>query len=137
MISTALWLLSYARLLPNTMVSWWIVWLVLTFVAFCFIRQDFARLKKTLQRRWKIIVSIELIFLLFFLMFLSLRAFDPAASGTEKPMDMMMLSAVTSAQYAPPQDLWLAGEPIVYYYFGYWIYAVSYTHLTLPTILLV
>lgn len=122
MISTALWLLSYARLLPNTMVSWWIVWLVLTFIAVFFIRQDFARLKKTLQRRWKIIVAIELIFLLFFLMFLSLRAFDPSASGTEKPMDMMMLSAVTSAQYAPPQDLWLAGEPIVYYYFGYWIY---------------
>ena len=122
MISTAVWLLSYARLLPNTMVSWWIVWLVLTFVAVFFIRQDFARLKKTLQRIWKIIVAIELIFLLFFLMFLALRAFDPSASGTEKPMDMMMLSAVTSAQYAPPQDLWLAGEPIVYYYFGYWIY---------------
>ena len=96
--------------------------MVLTFVAVFFIRQDFARLKKTLQRRWKIIVAIELIFLLFFLMFLALRAFDPSASGTEKPMDMMMLSAVTSAQYAPPQDLWLAGEPIVYYYFGYWIY---------------
>ena len=67
-------------------------------------------------------VSAWLSSILFFLMFLSLRVFDPASSGTEKPMDMMMLSAVTNAQYAPPQDLWLAGEPIAYYYFGYWIY---------------
>ncbi|MQG29919.1 MAG: hypothetical protein FI720_03645, partial [SAR202 cluster bacterium] len=43
------------------------------------------------------IVTIELIFLLFFLMFLSLRTFDPAADATEKPMDLMMLTAVTGA----------------------------------------
>ena len=122
LISTGMWLLSYVHLLPNTMASWWIVWFVLTFVGAWFFRQDFPRFKKTLKRRWRIIVSIESIFLVFFLMFLSLRAFDPASSGTEKPMDMMMLTAVTSTQYAPPQDLWLAGEPIAYYYFGYWIY---------------
>jgi YYY domain-containing protein len=122
LISTGMWLLSYVHLLPNTMASWWIVWFVLTFVGAWFFRQDFPRFKKTFKRRWRIIVSIESIFLVFFLMFLSLRAFDPASSGTEKPMDMMMLTAVTSTQYAPPQDLWLAGEPIAYYYFGYWIY---------------
>ena len=122
LISTGMWLLSYVHLFPNTMGSWWIVWIVLTFVSAWLFRKDFPTFIKTLKRRWKIIVSIESIFLVFFLMFLSLRIFDPASSGTEKPMDMMMLSAVTSAQYAPPQDLWLAGEPIAYYYFGYWIY---------------
>ncbi|MEC9293885.1 MAG: DUF2298 domain-containing protein [Chloroflexota bacterium] len=133
LISTAVWLLSYVHLLPNTMFSWWIVWLVLAFISLWFLRKDFDNFRKSVKRRWKIIVSIESIFLLFFLMFLLLRAFDPAASGTEKPMDMMMLSSVTSAQYAPPQDLWLAGEPIAYYYFGYWMYGGVGTMSGTPT----
>ena len=33
-----------------------------------------------------------------------------------------MLNAVSSAQHAPPNDLWLSGFPIAYYYFGYWMF---------------
>ncbi|MEE8046464.1 MAG: DUF2298 domain-containing protein, partial [Dehalococcoidia bacterium] len=121
-IATAVWLLSYTRLVPNTPITWWVVLALLSIVSLLILRSDWKSLKKSLARRWRIIVAIEVIFIVFFLMFLSMRAFDPAASGTEKPMDLMMLTAVTSAEYAPPQDLWLAGEPIAYYYFGYWIY---------------
>ena len=47
---------------------------------------------------------------------------DPDISHTEKPMDLMMLNAVTSDPNAPPTDLWLSGFPIAYYYFGYWMF---------------
>ncbi|MCH8911921.1 MAG: hypothetical protein IH867_14445, partial [Chloroflexi bacterium] len=122
LVATAVWLASYTRLVPNTPLTWWVFLIVLGFGSSWVLGSDWKRLRKTLVRRWRIIVTIELIFLAFFLMFLSMRAFDPAAAGTEKPMDLMMLTAVTSAEYAPPEDLWLAGEPIAYYYFGYWIY---------------
>ena len=122
LVATAVWLASYTRLVPNTPLTWWVFLIVLGFGSSWVLGSDWKRLRKTLVRRWRTIVTIELIFLAFFLMFLSMRAFDPAAAGTEKPMDLMMLTAVTSAEYAPPEDLWLAGEPIAYYYFGYWIY---------------
>jgi YYY domain-containing protein len=122
LVATAVWLVSYSRLIPNTPFTWWAILVLLAVGSAWVLRSDWRRLRKTLIRRWRIIVTLELIFLVFFLMFLSLRAFDPAASGTEKPMDLMMLTAVTSAEYAPPDDLWLAGEPIAYYYFGYWMY---------------
>jgi YYY domain-containing protein len=33
-----------------------------------------------------------------------------------------MLNAVTAADSAPPEDPWLAGEPVAYYYGGYWMF---------------
>ncbi|NQW20915.1 MAG: hypothetical protein HQ477_09410 [Chloroflexi bacterium] len=122
LISTTVWLLSYAQLLPNSPAVWWSVLIVLSLVSSWILKSDFVKLRRSMVRRWQIVLTVELIFIVFFVMFLSMRAFDPAASGTEKPMDLMMLTAVTSSEYAPPQDLWLAGEPIAYYYFGYWIY---------------
>ena len=122
LVSTAVWLLAYIHIIPNSPIAWWFVLTLLAIVSGWLLRSDFPRLRRSFVRRWRIIVAIELIFIIFFIMFLSMRAFDPAASGTEKPMDLMMLTAVMSAEYAPPQDLWLAGEPIAYYYFGYWIY---------------
>ena len=122
LVATAVWLISYTRLIPNSPLTWWVMLGLLSLVSIWLLRSDWPQLRKSLARRWRIIVTIEVIFLVFFLMFLSMRAFDPAATGTEKPMDLMMLTGVTSAEYAPPEDPWLAGEPIAYYYFGYWMY---------------
>ncbi len=122
LVATAVWLVSYTRLVPNIPLTWWVFLGLLSFASLWVLWSNWDQLRKTLARRWRIIVTLELIFLVSFLMFLAMRAFDPAASGTEKPMDLMMLTAVDSTEYAPPQDSWLAGEPIAYYYFGYWIY---------------
>lgn len=122
LLATGVWLLSYTQLVPNSPATWWVVFGLLVATGGRYGWRDRAQTIKALKRRWKIVLAIEVLFIVFFLMFLSLRAFDPAASGTEKPMDLMMLTAVTSSEHAPPQDLWLAGEPIAYYYFGYWIF---------------
>ena len=122
LVATAVWLASYTRLVPSTPLTWWAFLFLLMLFGLWALGSDWRRLRRTLVRQWRIILTVELIFLAFFILFLSLRAFDPAASGTEKPMDLMMLTAVDATRYAPPEDSWLAGEPIAYYYFGYWIY---------------
>ena len=122
LIATVVWLASHTRLISNEPLTWWLVTVVLAIVSLRILFKDWHTLKRAIRRRWRFIVASEILFLTFFVLFLTLRAFDPAAAGTEKPMDLMMLNAVTSAKYAPPQDLWLAGHPVVYYYFGYWIY---------------
>ncbi len=40
-------------------------------------------------------------------------------------MDMMFLNAVTHAEHFPPQDPWLSGHTVAYYYFGYLLVAMT------------
>ena len=72
--------------------------------------------------RW-IIVS-ELVFLLGFALILSFRMSGPEVSGTEKPMEMMFINSILKSETFPPQDAWLSGYSISYYYFGYIMTAV-------------
>ena len=65
------------------------------------------------------VVSVELLFAAAAGAWCVVRYLDPAVSHTEQPMDLMLLTAVMQAPVFPPEDPWLAGFPIAYYYVGY------------------
>lgn len=65
----------------------------------------------------------EVIFFLFFLIWCYLRGFKPEAYGTEKFMDYGFMAVMDRSEYMPPEDLWLAGESINYYYVGQYLAA--------------
>jgi YYY domain-containing protein len=67
------------------------------------------------------ILVVELLFLLAFAGWAYVRAHDPAANHTEKPMDLMFMNSIWVSPTYPPQDAWLSGYAISYYYFGYWL----------------
>ena len=54
------------------------------------------------------------------------RAYNPEImeAGGEKFMEIMMLNAILRSPAFPPNDAWLAGFSISYYYFGYIILAM-------------
>ncbi|MCS7060662.1 MAG: DUF2298 domain-containing protein [Anaerolineae bacterium] len=54
------------------------------------------------------------------------RAYNPEIleAGGEKFMEIMMLNAILRSPTFPPNDAWLAGFSISYYYFGYVILAM-------------
>ena len=120
---SAVWMLSLLKVLPNASWSWWLIALLAAVAGWTWIilkrRADFMGF---IRRRWLQLVLTEAVFLVFFGVFAFVKALDPDISHTEKPMDLMMLNAVMSAQHAPPTDLWLSGYPIAYYYFGYWMF---------------
>jgi len=66
-------------------------------------------------------LAAEGIFLLAFAGWAVVRASDPAASHTERPMDLLLLSGLRASPTFPPQDPWLAGYAISYYYLGHWM----------------
>lgn len=67
----------------------------------------------------------EALFLLVFMGACYMRSFRVTiTSDTEKYMDFGFLAAVLNAEYLPAEDMWFAGEPINYYYYG--IYVVGY-----------
>jgi YYY domain-containing protein len=118
------WILGTAWVLPNT--SGGIIWTLLMVAAAASIvvwrRQ--AELLAFVQRQWKLLLTIEGLFLLAFVIAAFLRSYVPEISGTEKPMDFAFLNASARSEHFPPNDPWLSGNSISYYYGGYFFVAM-------------
>ena len=77
-----------------------------------------------LKEEWKVCLGLELVFLAGFIGWTLVRAANPEILGTEKPMELMFLNSILKSPSLPPQDAWLSGHSISYYYFGYYLVAV-------------
>ena len=60
-----------------------------------------------------------MLFALVFVAWAAFRAYNPEIAGTEKPMEFAFINGVLGSRFFPPQDPWLSGYAISYYYFGY------------------
>ena len=65
------------------------------------------------------IIAAELLFTLMFIFWTLMRAYSPDIFNTEKFMDFGFMNSIVKSESFPPNDMWLAGHPINYYYFGY------------------
>jgi uncharacterized membrane protein len=74
-------------------------------------------------------LAMELVFLLAFVAWAFIRANNPEITDTEKPMELAFLNSILRSPTFPPNDPWLSGFAISYYYFGY-ILLASLTMLT-------
>ncbi|MCP4428640.1 MAG: hypothetical protein GY803_29490, partial [Chloroflexi bacterium] len=82
--------------------------------------QDKARdIRDWFQRSRKLVIGIELLFLLAFAAMTFIRMANPDITNTEKPMELAFINAIIRSPTLPPHDPWLAGYAISYYYFGY------------------
>ena len=86
--------------------SGWIAW------------REPARARLLWSRRGTLLAG-EALFLGVFVLVVLVRAQAPAAEATEKPMDLMLLTAVHEARSMPPEDPWLAGFDVAYYHLGH------------------
>ena len=76
-------------------------------------------------RERKTLLASEAVFLLFFVLWAVLPGVRfPGISHTEQPMDFGFLNASIQTYFGQPEDQWLRGEPVSYYYFGYWMMGV-------------
>jgi YYY domain-containing protein len=82
-----------------------------------------------LKSRNRLIVIAELVFLLAFAAWALVRAANPDIVGTEKPMELAFINSILRSPTFPPNDPWLSGYAISYYYFGYVLVAMI-TRLT-------
>ncbi|HEY1011089.1 MAG TPA: DUF2298 domain-containing protein [Herpetosiphonaceae bacterium] len=85
-------------------------------------RVTWAALRDEIRQRWRAWLGYEALFLALLLLGIWLRLngmYGSAIRSTEKPMELMMLSAVLNSPSFPPNDLWLAGYSVNYYYLGY------------------
>ena len=85
-------------------------------------------------RDWiRMLVVVEALSLLAFAGYVALRGFTPEITFTEQPMDIALLTSSARTNEIPPADPWFAGQPINYYYLGYFIHATISRLAHVPT----
>ena len=77
------------------------------------------KIRNWLRDNKSIVISIEILFLAAFALWAFVRAANPEILGTEKPMELAFINSIIHSPQFPPQDPWLSGYAISYYYFGY------------------
>jgi YYY domain-containing protein len=80
----------------------------------------------------RIIIFQEALFLLFLLFFAFVKGQNPG-SGVEMPMDYALLNTLQNSTYMPPVDMWYAGKPVNYYYYGQYLFAFLSKFSGIPT----
>jgi YYY domain-containing protein len=118
------WLALSLHVLPNRPGS--IVWILMLIAAadVYLLRRWGSELRQLLEERLGFVVAVEVVFGVTFVAAAYLRSFVPEISGTEKPMDFMLLNTASRSRFYPPDDAWLSGFGVSYYYFGYVIQAM-------------
>ncbi len=72
-----------------------------------------------LRKNWRLILATEALFLAVLAAWTVFRAYSGDIAGTEKPMEFAFINGILDSRFFPPQDPWLSGYAISYYYFGY------------------
>ena len=78
-----------------------------------------AEIRDWLRRNLRTVLWMEGVFALSFLLWAFVRANNPEIVATEKPMELAFLNGILRSAEFPPNDPWLSGYAISYYYFGY------------------
>ena len=128
-----LWLLGLTHLIPNapaTIVGILILGAAVSGLLFYRSRRGMAQF---VTSQWRILLTAEAVFLALFLAWAGLLSEFPGISHTEQPMDFAFLNGILQSQYFPPEDPWLAGHPISYYYFGHFMMALPMQLAGIPS----
>ncbi len=119
LLSWPLWMLGSLRLVPTTPLTLWAALFLFAAVSGWVAVRRRAEMLEFLRRERRAILVGEGVFLFLYVIWAVYRFFDPSIDSTEKPMDFAFLNASILASYFPPEDPWLRGHDLPYYYFGY------------------
>jgi YYY domain-containing protein len=117
-------LLASFRIVPNDLNGELAALLLVVGINLAALRGQTRPIKQWLRENIGFIVAIELLSFAAFGLLVLVRAADPGIYGTEKPMEMAFINAILKSPTLPPQDPWLSGYSISYYYFGYLMVAM-------------
>ena len=118
-----LWLGALTPIISNSRGVILVVLFGLAAISVFLLRKHARELTQFLYRERHSLLIGELIFLAFYALWLGIVSQAPAINHTEKPMDFAFLNAILQAAHFPPEDPWLSGHPISYYYMGHMMMA--------------
>ena len=126
-LAWATWIGGALGIIPNSAAGIAAVLVIMGLAAAWLAYRQRAELADFFRRRWAVVGVTELTFLVIFAFWALVISEVPAISHTEKPMDFGILNAVANADRFPPEDQWLSGHSIAYYYGGHYVAAMLST----------
>ena len=119
------WWLTSIGLLKNDLAgAVTVLVILLLFNLYATWKIGFTPLKQWVEENRKIVIITEVVFFVAFVFWTVVRAANPDIIHTEKFMEMAFINGILKSPGIPPQDPWLSGYSISYYYFGYLISAL-------------
>ena len=114
------WLLGSLGILQNDLGGILFAFLILLALVY-WVWKKFPNLEiiHWVKDNWRMILVVEILFALAFFGFAWFRALNPEIHATEKPMELAFINSLLRSPSMPPNDPWLSGYAISYYYFGY------------------
>ncbi|MDP6102406.1 MAG: DUF2298 domain-containing protein, partial [Dehalococcoidia bacterium] len=119
LLSWFMWVVGSLHLVPTNPYTLWGVLALFSIPSGWYAYRSRGEIVEFVGRGCHIILISEGIFLLVYLAWVVYRAYDPSINTTEQPMDFALLNASVLANFFPPEDSWLRGSDVPYYYFGY------------------
>ena len=108
---------------PNTQFTVLVILVVGLVVSAYLFGRYYRQIEAFAKAEWRTLLTMETVFLILFMRWAAIASESPAINHTEKPMDFGFMNAVLQSRFFPPEDPWLAGQPISYYYFGHFAMA--------------
>ena len=121
------WIGGTLGVIPNSAAGIGAVLVIMGIAAAWLAYRQRAELADFFRRRWAVVAITELTFLVIFTFWALVISEVPAINHTEKPMDFGILNAVAVADRFPPEDQWLSGHSVAYYYGGHYAAAMLST----------
>ncbi len=121
LVTWVFWLLGSYGFLDNSRGSIVLCWLLVlsASLALYFRSGEAGALVRWWRENRSVVVVAELLFATLFFGWALYRAHQNGLVGTEKPMELAFLSAAQRSASFPPDDPWMSGYAISYYYMGY------------------
>ena len=116
----AFWLLASLGFLYNNSGGLLFALGILILLSIIFYRSiNIDDIKKWWTSNRRMVIIVEVLFIISFVFMAFIRSANPEIEGTEKPMELAFINAILHSPNFPPHDPWLSGYAISYYYFGY------------------
>jgi len=127
--------LSVIKLLPFTNVSIFGILIAINLlnIYHLFVKNNFNNFKKDFRKILKYVLLEEILFFVILVLWSIVRSYAPDIEGLEKYMDWGFVNSALRTQYLPPADMWYAGLPINYYYFGHLVFAILTKVSSIPS----
>lgn len=126
LIATVYWLLASYGFFDNSRGNIILTWMLVLVGSLMFLarRASSHELAAWWRENWRYALVTEILFAALFVGWVIYRAHQNGIVETEKPMELAFMSAVQRSPSFPPQDPWMSGFAISYYYLGYVISAM-------------
>jgi len=118
------WLGNTFHVLANSRISAIFILVVMSVVSWFLFNRNREEFIRWIKGNRATIIFYEVLFLSAFLVWAVVRGANPEIIGTEKPMELAFINGIFRSPSFPPNDPWLSGYSISYYYFGYVLVAM-------------